>query len=110
MDDFNWMNRRPISISKIISWLESEEIGVIESSPEVDKKVHEWAAESGDFDPKITIPRDEIINALCSHGIDGVEDVIDNYLKLAASYGMAWGAITALQRLSDPQVGGHEIY
>ncbi len=102
------LNARPVRVSDLLTWIECEEIGCIEHSVEVQQAVDKWA-KNNDFDPGVSVTRDELTAALCEGGMDDVEDLVRKRLWQAASVGMVWGGITAFQRLADPRVQSVEI-
>ncbi len=104
-----WMGARPVKVSDLLSWIENEEIGLIEHSPAVQQAVDQWVSKNVDFEPGISVTREELTAALCDGGMRDVEELVRNRLWQAASMGMVWGGITAFQRLVDPRVEPDQI-
>jgi len=99
------LEARPVNILALLDWIENEEIGVIDCNEAVQKAVAEWAKnipESEKYEVNIPISKDELTTALIEDGIDGVEELIQRLASSMATEAMAWGAISAFRRLSDP--------
>jgi len=102
----------PVKISAVLDWIEREEVGVIDCNEAVQKAVVEWAKNiptSEKYEVNISVSKDELTAALIEDGIDGVEELVQRLASSVATEAMAWGAISAYQRLSDPDNYGIEI-
>ena len=103
------LEARPVNILALLDWIDNDEIGVIECNRDVRLAVTAWARRKADYEVTAIMPINEMNAALLSGGSGKVFEIIQRYISEVATEAVAWGAITAFQRLSDPEIYANEI-